>query len=182
MYDVVRPAGIACRFQRAFFRQPFRFHLSVRVPAFSFVTTIFSTGVGFPSPKMSGDTSMSSYLSVKAIRQGKSACLDIWCQGKSPCLDMYLIECCVLYRGESVGNIWNSPFHGRLLSFMNVSMRTLLCATLLPAPAPVRQLYVAQLRYLLLLQIWTQFVFFCITKKRCMQFFTGMFCRVLVLL
>ena len=90
----------------------------------------------------------------QAVCQGKSPCLEAVCQGKSPCLDIrplspvekhliicketsiyyiLLFGCCVLYHGEPVENIWNSPFHGRLMSLINVSMRTL-CTVLLPAP------------------------------------------------
>ena len=89
----------------------------------------------------------------QAVCQGKSPCLEAVCQGKSPRLDIrplspvekhliiceetsiyyiLLFGCCVLYHGEPVENIWNSPFHGRLMSLINVSMRTL-CTVLLPA-------------------------------------------------
>ena len=93
---------------------------------------------------MLGDMSTSSCLSVKAVCQGKSPCLDIG--PLSPveqrliiCMEtpIYVISyfvCCVLYHGESVENIRNSPFHGRLLSLINVSMRALLGTALLPAP------------------------------------------------
>ena len=52
----------------------------------------------------------------------------------NPHLCYLLLGCYVPYHGESVENIWNSPFHGRLLFRINISMRTLLCTALLPAP------------------------------------------------
>ena len=114
--------------------------------------------------------SMSSCLSVKAVRQGKSTCLDIW---PLPPVEKRLIismeslfmlfviwvlramswricrQTCEIHRFVAVSC---------LLSMSPCVRCYILPYTLLPAP--VRQLYVAQLRYLLRLQIWTQVFFF----------------------